>query len=503
MDDFFVKQEIIFELASVLSQQTDFSEILRVISTKTSAIFNSEVASIVMINPRTQETLKTVMEEKKGLEKEKHHLTQTNLIGWVMKNKMSFLSNDLKNDKRFSEDLFENITVQAAMCVPLQYREKKIGYITVLTKNRDSEYDEKSLKLLKRIADISVPHISNVQKIQEYFNIPLPTESILYKYRQFGLLGKSKKFVELLQSIEAAAKCDVRVVLEGQTGTGKELIAKALHKSSSRSEQPFIAIDCGAIPENLVESELFGHVKGAFTGANSNRAGLIVAADKGTLFMDEINNLPIAMQSKLLRVLQEGEVKPVGSNRRIKVNVRVISASSLSLAQLVEKGEFREDLYFRLMVYPIYVPPLKERKGDISKLADHFLEKLSKEQNKKIEFLHEDIIDYMNSKKWTGNVRELENFIERIVTLAPKNIKIIDVSALPQDFRIEINKFFASRKTKSPISIKQSLHNYEKSLILKALEENDWNQNKAARTLAILEQTLRAKMNKLEIVRPK
>ena len=501
MDDFRVKQEVIFELASVLSNQTDFSEILRVISTKTAAIFNAEVASIVMINPRTQETLKTVIEEKKDLGKEKHQLTQSIIIGWVMKNKASFLSNNLKNDKRFSEELFKRTVIQSAICVPLRYREKKVGYITVLTKNKNSGYDEKSLKLLERISDISAPHISNVQKIQEYFNIPLPAESILYKYRQFGLLGKSKKFVELLQSIDAAAKCDVRVVLEGQTGTGKELIAKALHKLSSRSKQPFVAIDCGAIPENLMESELFGHVKGAFTGANSNREGLIVEADKGTLFMDEINNLPMAMQSKLLRVLQEGEVKPIGSNRKIKVNFRLISASSVSLAKLIEKGEFREDLYFRLMVYPIYVPPLEDRKSDISTLADHFLEQFSKEQRKKIEYLHKEIIDYMNYKHWTGNIRELENFIERIVTLAPMNVKMIDLSVLPRSFAKEIEKYFAAYKTKKTIPLKESLHNYEKNIILNTLEENNWNQNKAARTLDILEQTLRAKMKKLGIVR--
>jgi transcriptional regulator with GAF, ATPase, and Fis domain len=501
MNSYSDKQELIFELASLLSHQSDFSEILRVISTKTAAIFNAEVASIVMINPRTQETLKTVIEKKKGIHKEKYQLIQTVIIGWVMKNKCSFLSNNLKSDSRFSDNLFKDFNIISAMCVPLKHRDKNIGYLTVLTKRENSNYDEDDVKLLERISDISAPHISNVQKIQGYFSIPLSNESILYKYQQVGLLGKSKKFIEMLHSIDAAAKCDVRVVLEGQTGTGKEVIAKAIHKLSSRAEHPFVAIDCGAIPENLVESELFGHVKGAFTGANSNRTGLIVEANMGTLFMDEVNNLPMPMQSKLLRVMQEGEVRPVGSNRKIRVNVRIISASSLSLSKQVENGEFREDLYFRLMVYPIYIPTLNERKRDVPVLADHFLNRFTKEQNKNIEFLHEDILEYLNYKNWAGNIRELENFIERLVTLSPNSSKILDVSLLPQNFTKEFDQFFKTKKISATKSLKDSLNEYEKNLVLKALEENDWNQNKAAKSLDLLEQTLRAKMKKLGIAK--
>jgi len=253
----------------------------------------------------------------------------------------------------------------------------------------------------------------------------------------------------------------------------------------------------------LMESELFGHVKGAFTGASRDRSGLIVEANKGTLFMDEVNNLSMSIQSKLLRVLQEGEVRPVGSNRKLKTDVRIISASSLLLSKLVEKEEFREDLYFRLMVYPIYIPPLDERKRDIPMLADHFLNKFAKEQNKKIEFFHGDILEYLKSKHWAGNIRELENFVERLVTVAPQTIKILDVSVLPQNFKKEIDKFITNQKTIKAASLKESLQEYEKELILKALEENNWNQNKATRSLNILEQTLRAKMNKLGIVRPR
>lgn len=497
------KHESLFELASILTEQTDFTEILRVISSKTVSMFNAEIASIVMVNPRTQDTLKTVIKEEKTIDKEKYQLVQTNIIGWSIKNRQSFLSNDLNKDPRFRSDLFANIKAKSAMCVPLKYRGNNFGYIVVIDNNTSSVFNSHSLKLLERVSDISAPHISNVQKIQEYFTVPLSNESILYKYWQLGLLGKSPSFLSLLQSIESASRCDVRVVLEGQTGTGKELIAKAIHKLSIRSQHPFVAIDCGAIPENLLESELFGHVKGAFTGANRDRTGLIVEAHKGTLFMDEINNLSLEMQAKLLRVLQEGEVRPVGSNRKIKVDVRIISASSLSLSKHVEEQKFREDLYFRLMVYPIYIPTLDERKGDIPLLANYFLTRFSKEQNKKIEFLHRDILDYLKSKHWAGNIRELENLVERLVAYAPVSIDELDMSVLPDDLKKSIGDFTTAKRKTKGISLKESLQDYERSIILSALEENDWNQNKTARTLNLLEQTLRSKMKKLGIIRIK
>jgi len=239
------------------------------------------------------------------------------------------------------------------MCVALQCEGIVIGYLLVMNKCDGETFDEAALRLLEKMAAIAAPFLSNVPKIQEYFAAPLPEAALLNKYAPLGLLGKSKPFIELLKAVEAAAHCDVRVLLEGRTGTGKELVARAIHKLSERSAQPFIALDCGAIPPNLIESELFGHVKGAFTGATRDRTGLIAEANQGALFMDEIANLPLEMQAKLMRVLQEGEVRPVGSNRSHKVDVRIISASSLPLNDLVVQQKFREDLYYRLLVYPV------------------------------------------------------------------------------------------------------------------------------------------------------
>jgi transcriptional regulator with PAS, ATPase and Fis domain len=315
-------------------------------------------------------------------------------------------------------------------------------------------------------------------------------------------LGKSQKFIELLQAVEAATRCDVRVLLEGKTGTGKELIARAIHKFSARCDGPFVAIDCGAISRNLIESELFGHKKGSFTGADYERQGLIMEAHQGTLFMDEITNLPLELQSKLLRVLEEGEVRPIGSNKSHQVDVRIIAASSASLKKMVETSQFRDDLYFRLHVYPIYIPDLEERLEDIALLANHFLELYAQKQKKKLTAIHDNILDFIKKRSWPGNVRELENFIERLVTLASPESDLIDYSCFPTDLKAELDQY---RQQLSPTlgrkSLKSQLQTFEAKLIRTTLEECHWNQSQAARRLQTSEKNIRNKMQQYKIKR--
>ncbi|MFQ5632730.1 MAG: sigma-54 interaction domain-containing protein, partial [bacterium] len=358
------------------------------------------------------------------------------------------------------------------------------------------------LAYLERFAAVVAPFLRNVQKIQQYFAPPIRENTLLQKYEAIGLLGRSKPFIELLHAVEAAARCDVRVLLEGQSGTGKEMIARAIHQFSARSNAPFVAIDCGAIPENLVESELFGHVKGAFTGAISERKGLITEADKGTLFMDEIANLPTDIQSKLMRVLQEGEIRPIGSNTTRKVDVRVIAAGSVSLRKLVAENKFREDLYYRLHVYPIQVPPLHERQEDIPILANHFLAKFASQQGKKAQVFHEEIMDFMRHRQWIGNIRELENFVERLVTLSPPGHTILGRSILPKDLLKELKRAADVLQDQHVTqSLNESMAEYEEKIIRQALANHNWNQAKTARLLKISDETLRYKMKKLGIVR--
>ncbi|MBN2366876.1 MAG: sigma-54-dependent Fis family transcriptional regulator, partial [Calditrichaeota bacterium] len=414
------------EFAKILGQQTDFQEIMRLVGHKSSSALKADLALILMVNPESRATIRTLYKDGRVQNYKEYRAVHINVGGWIIKHRQSFISTDIQKDSRFITDLFKNVPVTAVLGTPLIIEGIVIGALLVLYQNNTVFPDPKDLGVLEDIAAISAPFLRNIQKIKQYFITNPPHSTLLSKYRAVGLLGKSQKFIELLHAIEAASRCNVRVLLEGKTGTGKELIARAIHQFSSRCDAPFVTIDCGAISRTLIESELFGHRKGSFTGADYERKGLIKEAHRGTLFMDEISNLSIELQSKLLRVLEEREVRPIGSNKSEKVDVRIITASSASLKSMVETRQFREDLYFRLHVYPIYIPDLKERSEDIALLANHFLQLYAQKQQKHLKNIHEEILDFLKQRHWAGNIRELENLVERLVTLAPFDTKIID-----------------------------------------------------------------------------
>lgn len=498
----FEKLSSLIELAQILNQQNDFQEILRVVAQKAVALLNADTAMIMMINPQTRQTVKTIQREGRDTDNDQLHSVQTQVSGWIIKNRQSFSCQDIKSDPRFKKNLFKDSTVASIIGVPLAAEGIVLGTLLVLNSKNGKDFSKEEVPYLEKFATIAAPYLRHVQCIQRYFEKPIPEATLFAKYEALGLLGKSQKFLELLQAIEAAARCDVRVLLEGPSGSGKELIARAIHQLSARCDKPFVAIDCGAIPANLLESELFGHVKGAFTGATTDRKGLLEAADHGTLFMDEIANLPLEMQAKFMRVLQEGEIRPVGSNKTRSIDVRFISASSAPLRKLVDSQQFREDLYFRLHVYPIQVPHLNDRAEDIPLLANHFLHVFAAQQNKQAASFHEEILDFMQQRHWSGNIRELENFVERLVTHAAADSKIIGKEILPPELSKELKKFHASHSDHLiPKSLNEQLSEYEGQIIRDTLIAHNWNQSKTARLLKISEQTLRYKMGKLGIVR--
>jgi len=499
--DIHQKSESLFELTVILGRQNEFKEILRIISTKASVFLDADVVSVMMINPNTQNTVKTIFKQGHATDRKQYTLVQTNVIGLMLNDEQPFFSANLDKDTRFRKDLFKEEAVRSVMCVPLSCEGIVIGCLLALNKSR--EFDKSALSLFEKMAAVSAPFLRNIQKVREYFCAPLPETSLRAKYEPLGLLGKCERFIELLQAVEAAVRCDVRVLLEGSSGTSKELIAKAIHKLSSRMDGPFVAIDCGAIPENLIESELFGYVKGAFTGATRDRIGLIEEANTGTLFMDEISNLPYDMQAKLLRVLQEGEVRPTGSNKSCRVDVRIVTAASASLRQQVEDGRFREDLFYRLHVYPIHVPTLDERQEDVLLLANRFLQKFVHQQQKRADSFDSSILQFMRLRKWPGNVRELENFVERMVTLAGSEMTALGRDILPKEFRKEFEELTSKQEMHAiGKALQESLAEYEAQLIRQALTDNDWNQRKAARALQISEGTIRYKIEKLDIAKP-
>ncbi|NIX56113.1 MAG: GAF domain-containing protein [candidate division Zixibacteria bacterium] len=495
--------ESLIDLAFVLGQQNDFQEALRLVTQNAADLVEAEISLIMMINPKTRQTVKTIFVHREDEHQKDYHFIHTNISGWVIKNNRSLISKNLPEDSRFQKGTFSKLPVKSAVCVPFRVEEVIIGTLLLMNTKTEAVFSEEDRDYLEKLAAVASPFLRNTQKIQEYFAAPIPKEWLIKKYQGFGLLGKSKKYIDLLNSIEAAARTDVRVHLEGQSGTGKELIAKAIHHLSSRSDNKFIAIDCGAISPNLMESELFGHVKGAFTGASGDRKGLMEEANNGTLFMDEIANLSLELQAKLLRVLQEGEIRPLGSNKARQIDVRIISTSRTSLHKLVNADRFREDLYYRLHVYPIVVPSLDERSEDIPVLIEYFLKKFASQQQKQIQSIHEGLLDYLKQRHWAGNIRELENFVERLVTLTPPDVSVIDTGYLPPEFQKEFKKRIVRPETDMRHqSLPECVAEYEAKLIRQALINHDWNQSKAARALKISEATIRYKMTKLGIKEP-
>ena len=336
------------------------------------------------------------------------------------------------------------------------------------------------------------------------------------------IIGTSSLMQKVFKSIAKLVNTDLTVMIAGESGTGKELVAKVLHDHGKRKGGPFIAINMAAIPENLIESELFGHQKGSFTGAFANKTGKFEEADNGTLFLDEIGDMPYDAQTKLLRVIQEGEFTRIGDHAKIKTNVRIITASHRDLTELVKNGDFREDLFYRLNVFPINIPPLRLRLSDIKKLTLHFLNKSCKEGlDKKI--ISDDAIEELKKYKWPGNIRELENFIRRMVVLVPsKKITLADVTknlsnnklvntssdnnnieniSLGMSVEEHLKKFFKLHKDKLPSSglYSRIISEVERPLISICLNATKGNQIKASKVLGLNRNTLRKKIKELKI----
>ncbi len=309
-----------------------------------------------------------------------------------------------------------------------------------------------------------------------------------------SIIGHSPAFESLLRSAKVVASTDVTVLIKGETGTGKEVLAHAIQKESPRADKPFITLNCAALPEGLVESELFGHKKGAFTGAVSNKQGLLQAADGGTLFLDEINSLPLAIQAKLLRFLESGECLSVGDIKPYKVNVRVIAATNTNLAKLIESGDFRQDLFFRLNVVPLEIPNLKQRSEDIDSLVKHFFSMFSDEHGIKQPKLSRQSLKKLRTYAWPGNIRELRNLCERLSILLPG--MLIEPENLPMEFNCQLDTANNGQSDFTLPELGLKLDTLEASMIQQALSRTKGNRSKSARLLGISRDTLLYRIQK-------
>jgi transcriptional regulator with GAF, ATPase, and Fis domain len=311
------------------------------------------------------------------------------------------------------------------------------------------------------------------------------------EYNHEKIIGKSDGLKYVLYKVEQIAGSDTTVLVLGETGTGKELVARAVHSLSLRKNRALVKVNCAALPSNLIESELFGHEKGAFTGSHSRHLGRFEVADGATLFLDEIGELPLELQPKLLRVLQDGEFERLGSSSTVKVNVRIIAATNRNLEEEVRKGRFRDDLWYRLNVFPITMPPLRDRTGDIPFLSDFYVRKIAKRMGKTIEIIPEGVMNALQNYHWPGNIRELENVIERaVINSSGPKLRLVD------ELRKPFRDLSASRKT---------LEAVEREYIIGVLEQVRWKvggKNSASEILGLDRSTLRARMRKLDIRKP-
>src|SRR5467141_2546903 len=334
--------------------------------------------------------------------------------------------------------------------------------------------------------------VRSEEVVEESGAFPAAEESIPGLFE--GIIGTSEALKRVLAHVKTVASTDSTVLLEGETGTGKELISQAIHTLSQRKARNFVKVNCAAIPLGLLESELFGHERGAFTGAITRKIGRFELADKGTLFLDEVGDIPLELQAKLLRVLQEQEFERLGSNRTHKVDVRLIAATHRDLPAMVKQGTFREDLYYRLKVFPIHVPALRQRTEDIPRLVQHFTALYAQRMNKRIDVISPETMDALVRYQWPGNVRELQNFIERAVILTPQSILRAPTS--------ELEPFQTPKEPDVPMN---GLAEVERDHILRALAASNWvigGRNGAAERLGMKRTSLVYRMKKLRIIRP-
>jgi formate hydrogenlyase transcriptional activator len=360
-------------------------------------------------------------------------------VGWVFQHQRWLLRRDLAREREYAmEDHAFADGVRSYVIAPLVVRGKTIGVLAVAS-TRTNQYSEEDAAFLQETANQVALAIANMQAYEEIAalrarlereNVYLQ-EEIRQQHNFEEMVGSSPALLEMLRQVDMAAPTDATVLIYGETGTGKELIARALHNHSTRKGRPLVKVNCGAIAAGLVESELFGHVKGAFTGALERRVGRFELAHGGTMFLDEVGELPLETQVKLLRVLQEHEFEPVGSSRSVHVDVRIIAATNRNLEAAVRDGRFRADLFYRLHVFPIEVPPLRVRRSDIPQLVMFFLSRFAKKLGKQIDAVPQDLMDLLTAYTWPGNIRELENLIERAVLLSPGSVLRLNRTVLP------------------------------------------------------------------------
>ncbi|MBP7831145.1 MAG: sigma 54-interacting transcriptional regulator [Kiritimatiellae bacterium] len=490
---------LLYHVSRVLDQSLDMRDVVTPVLEALSEYLDMKYATLTLLNRKTGDIL---IEAAHGLSPQQARRGRYKL-GEGVTGQVVLTGKPAIIPKTGESPLFLDKTRRGKradtsfLCVPIKVEQEVVGALSADLPYRPTANLEEDVRLLTIIASMIAQAVKlrrAAQEEQERLEIENQRlrEELRSRFRPANIIGNSHEMQIVYDQIAQVAKTPTTVLIEGETGTGKELVAAAIHYNSERADKPFVKAHCAALPENLIESELFGHVKGAFTGALADRKGRFELAHGGTLFLDEIGDIPPSIQIKLLRVVQEREFERIGGTTTIKTNCRLITATNKDLPAMVAAGRFREDLFYRLHVFPIFVPPLRKRKADIVLLADHFLEKYSKENSKKVRRLSSAVIDMLMSYHWPGNVRELENCIERAVLVAEGDV--VHPYHLPPTLQTAEAVGTAPAGT-----LKGLVEAYERDLIRDALKSSRGNVAAAARTLDSTQRILGYKITKYKI----
>lgn len=459
-------------------------------------LVDSEASSLLLLDKEQKVLRFEIALGPKGVEAKKHLVKiDEGIAGWVVTNNRSLIINDVEHDVRFNPEVQKTTgyRTKTMLAVPMHVKNDCIGVIEILNKKNQQDYTTEDLELLEVLANQAAIAYQNAQVLQKSRDEIVILQDQIEKNKGFHtLIAKSPIILEKLEIINRIAQSDSSVLILGESGVGKELFAEQLHLKSDRAQGPFIRVNCAALPEGLLESELFGHVKGAYTDAISDRIGRFEKADSGTLFLDEIGDLPLSLQAKLLRVIQTKSFEKLGSSETITVNVRIVAATNQDVEKLVEEQRFRSDLYYRLNVLPLYIPPLRQRIEDISELSDFFLKKFRREVKKDFVGFSEDALSVILSYSWPGNIRELENTIERACVIGkPPYIfaedLLLNIRSMPDNNTIQEK------------NLKSAMNVFKKHYIQKILMENKGNQTLTAKVLEIERTYLSRLIKELDI----
>ncbi|MGI5174071.1 sigma 54-interacting transcriptional regulator [Treponema sp. OMZ 840] len=423
------------------------------------------------------------------------------IAGWVVENNESLIINDVLSDPRFFGAVQEKTgyVTKTMIAVPLRFKNACIGVIELLNKDAGIPFNRGDLDILELLSVQAGIAYQNASAYRQARAEIRELESAISEGSDFHrFIAADESVLDLLKVIEQIAETNSSVLLLGESGVGKELFAERIHLKSARADKPFVRVNCAALSEQLLESELFGHVRGAFTDAVSDSIGRFETANGGTLFLDEIGELPFNLQAKLLRVIQSRSFEKVGSSKTISVDVRIIAATNRDLEAMIKEGTFRSDLYFRLNVLPITVPPLRRRRGDIEPLAEFFRKKFSTETKKNFTGFSRDALHLLYTYTWPGNIRELENSIERACVLGkPPLIEASDLRLNCPEISSGICGF--SEAEHANISLKNALYYFKKQYVTRVLEQTGWNQTEAAKVLDVQRTYVSRLMHELAI----